>query len=88
MELEINDDRIECLWVRIRGKANKTHILVAVCCRPLNQDKEIVLFYKQLEDVSRLPALVLVGDFSLPDTCWELNTAEEAVQKVFNKCEE
>ncbi|KAJ7421906.1 hypothetical protein BTVI_15877 [Pitangus sulphuratus] len=43
--------------------------------RPPNQDDEgDELFYKQLANVSKSPALVLVGDFNLPDICWELNT--------------
>lgn len=31
MQIEINDDSAECLWVTIRGKANKADILVGVC---------------------------------------------------------
>lgn len=29
-----------CLWVRIRGKANSADIQVGVCYRPPNQDEE------------------------------------------------
>lgn len=28
VEIEVNDDKVECLWVRIRGKVNKDSILV------------------------------------------------------------
>lgn len=28
------DCDVECLWVRMRGKANDTHILFEVCYRP------------------------------------------------------
>ncbi|KAJ7415739.1 mitochondrial fission process protein 1 [Willisornis vidua] len=60
------------------GRANKADILVGVCYMPPNQDDEgDELFYKQLADVSKSPALVLVGDFNLPDICWELNTAKK-----------
>ncbi|KAJ7424170.1 hypothetical protein BTVI_07462 [Pitangus sulphuratus] len=46
--------------------------------RPPNQDDDgDELFYKQLADVSKSPVLVLVGDFKLPDICWELNIAEK-----------
>lgn len=31
IELQDGDDNVECLWVRIRGKGNKVHILVGVC---------------------------------------------------------
>ncbi|PKU30902.1 mitochondrial fission process protein 1 [Limosa lapponica baueri] len=47
--LELNDDDERCLWVRIRGKANKADIMVVICYRPLNQDQETdEIFYKQL----------------------------------------
>ncbi|GAB0209357.1 maestro heat-like repeat-containing protein family member 7 [Grus japonensis] len=36
LELDDGDERVECLWVRIRGKANKTDTMVGVCYRPLN----------------------------------------------------
>lgn len=41
--LEPNDgaDRVECLWIRIRGKANKADILMELCYRPTNQDQEV-----------------------------------------------
>ncbi|KAK4831654.1 hypothetical protein QYF61_018621 [Mycteria americana] len=68
LELHDGDDRVECLWVRIRGKANKSDIVVGVCYKPPNQDEETdELFYKQLGEASRSLALVLVGDFNLPD---------------------
>jgi len=33
------------------------------------------VFYKQLAEVARLPALVLMGDFNFPSICWKYNTA-------------
>ncbi|PKU33781.1 hypothetical protein llap_15914 [Limosa lapponica baueri] len=51
--LEFNDDdnRIECLWVRIR-KANKADIMVGVCYRSFNEDEEAdEIFYKQLGEI-------------------------------------
>ncbi|KAK4822039.1 hypothetical protein QYF61_006952 [Mycteria americana] len=84
LELDDGDDRVECLWVRIRGKANKADIVVGVCYRPPNQDKETgELFYKQLGEASRSLALVLVGDFNLPDVCWKYNTAERKQSRRF-----
>lgn len=74
-ELEIN--MVECLWLRIKGKANKAGILVGACHKPPNQNGEVdQLFDKQLENISQLPALVLVGAFNLPDTFWELSREE------------
>ncbi|KAJ7415203.1 mitochondrial fission process protein 1 [Willisornis vidua] len=76
--------KVETLWIRIRGKANKADVLVGVSCRPPNQDDEVDgFFYKQLADVSKLPALVLVSDFYLLDICWELNTAEKRQSRRF-----
>ncbi|KAK4819807.1 hypothetical protein QYF61_011601 [Mycteria americana] len=84
LELNDGDDRVECLWVRIRGKANKADIVVGVCYRPPNQDEETdELFYKELGEASRSLALVLVGDFNLPDVCWKYNIAERKQSRRF-----
>ena len=32
-ELHDCDDKVECLWVRMRGKANKADIVLGVCYR-------------------------------------------------------
>ncbi|GAB0207576.1 hypothetical protein GRJ2_003223300 [Grus japonensis] len=75
LELNNCDDKVECLWVRMRGKANKADILLGVCYRPPNQDEEAdEAFYKRLAEVSQSLALVLMGD--LPDVCWKYNIAE------------
>ncbi|KAK4810957.1 hypothetical protein QYF61_013365 [Mycteria americana] len=87
LELNDGDDRVECLWVRIKGKANKAGIVVGVCYRPPNQDEETdELFYKQLGEASQSLALVLVGDFNLPDVCWKYNTAERKQSRRFLEC--
>ncbi|KAK4811015.1 hypothetical protein QYF61_015719 [Mycteria americana] len=87
LEIDDGDDRVECLWVRIRGKANKADIVVGVCYRPPNQDEETDdLFYKKLGEASRSLALVLVGDFNLPDVCWKYNTAERKQSRRFLEC--
>ncbi|RMC05600.1 hypothetical protein DUI87_17685 [Hirundo rustica rustica] len=47
--IETKEDGVECLWVRIKGKANKADILLRVCYRPPNQEEEVDnLFYKQV----------------------------------------
>jgi len=38
IELSDCDDKVECLWVKMGGKANKPDILLGVSYRPLNQD--------------------------------------------------
>ncbi|GAB0208309.1 hypothetical protein GRJ2_003296600 [Grus japonensis] len=89
LELDDGDERVECLWIRIRGKANKADILLGVCYRPSNQDEEAdEIFYKQLGEVSQLLALVLMGDFNLPDVCWKYNTAERKQSRRFLECVE
>ncbi|TRZ06974.1 hypothetical protein HGM15179_020133 [Zosterops borbonicus] len=89
-------DRLE-MWARVnlmkfnkakcKGKANKADIILGVCYRPPDQEEEVDnLFYKQLENVSGSSALVLVGDFNLPDICWELNIAEKRQCRKFLEC--
>ncbi|KAK4826087.1 hypothetical protein QYF61_005046 [Mycteria americana] len=70
-----------------RGKASQADIMVGVCYGPPNQDEEAdEIFYKQLGEVSQLLALVLVGDFNLPDVCWRYNTAEREQSRRFLGC--
>jgi len=72
IELDNCDDKVGCLWVKMRGKANKADILLGVCYRPLNQNEEAdEVFCKRLAEVSQSLALVLMGDFNLPDICWK-----------------
>ena len=52
-ELITGDDKVESLWVKIRGRADKADILVDVCYRPPNQDEETdELFYEQLAEAA------------------------------------
>ncbi|KAK4823371.1 hypothetical protein QYF61_001719 [Mycteria americana] len=89
LELNDGDDRVECLWVRIRGKAKKADIMVGVCYRPPNQDEVAdKIFYKQLGEVSQSLALVLVRDFNLPGVCWKYNTVERKQSRRFLECVE
>ena len=67
-DLRVGNDKVECLWVRIRGKACRGDILVGVCYRPPNQDEEMdEAFCEQLAEVAQSSALILVGDFNFPD---------------------
>jgi len=58
IEIDNCDDKVECLWVKMRGKANKADILLGV-------------FYRLLAEVSLSLPLVLKGDFNLLDICWK-----------------
>jgi len=89
IELGNFDNKVECLWVKMRGKANKADLLLGVCYRPPNQDEEVdEVFYKRLAEVSQSVALVLVRDFNLPDICWKYNTAERKQSGRFLECVE
>ncbi|KAK4823212.1 LOW QUALITY PROTEIN: hypothetical protein QYF61_027359 [Mycteria americana] len=83
-ELSDYDDKVKCLWVRMKEKANKVDILLGVCYSLPNQDEEAdEAFYKQLAEVSQSLALILMGDFNLPDICWKYNTAGRKQSRRF-----
>jgi len=87
IELDDCDDQVEYFWVKMRGKANKADILLGVCSRPPKQDEEVnEVFYKRLAEVSQSLALVLMGDFNLPDICWKYSTAESKQSRRFLEC--
>lgn len=68
VELNAGSDKVDSLWVRIRGKANKADILVGVCYRSPNRDEEVdEALDKQMAEVTQLLAHVLIGKFKLPD---------------------
>ena len=51
-ELMTGDDKVESLWVKIRGRADKADILVGICYTP-NQDEETdEVFYEQLAEAA------------------------------------
>ncbi|RMC00455.1 hypothetical protein DUI87_23065 [Hirundo rustica rustica] len=81
--IENNDDEVESLWVKIKGKANKADILLGVCYRPPNQDEEVDnLLYKQLNNVSASSALVLGLVGGARDQNGPLVIQEEAVREL------
>ena len=71
------------------GKACRSDSLVGVCYRAPNRYEEIdEVFYEQLAEIVQSPALVLVGDFNFPDTCWKYNTVQRKQSKRFLECVE
>ncbi|GAB0203307.1 hypothetical protein GRJ2_002796300 [Grus japonensis] len=85
-ELSVGDDMVESLWVRIKGQANKGDVVVGVYYRPPSQDDATdELFFKELREASRSTALVLMGDFNLPDVNWEHHTADTSRSRSFLK---
>ncbi|CAM4677035.1 unnamed protein product [Caretta caretta] len=54
------------------------------CYRPPDQGDEVdEAFFRQLTEVTRSQALVLMGDFNHPDICWESNTAVHTQSRKF-----
>ena len=39
-QLAAVDDKVESVWVRIKGRADMADILVGICYRPQNKDEE------------------------------------------------
>jgi len=62
-------------WVRINGPAKVDNIVVGVCYRPHDQEELEEPFFRQLEEVSHLQALIFLGQFNHPDTHWRENSA-------------
>jgi len=53
VELNDCDDEVDCLWVKMRGKATKADILLGVCYRPPNQHAGVgEVFCRRLAEVS------------------------------------
>ena len=66
-ELLTGDNKVESLWVKIGGRVDKADILVGVCYRPPNQDEETdEMFYEQLAEATRSPALSSWGTSTSP----------------------
>ena len=56
-----NEERVESLWVRIKGQAHKGDITVDVYYRPPDQEEVDEAFYKQLKAASQSQAWFLWG---------------------------
>ena len=88
-ELMAGDNKVESLWVKTRGRSDKSDILVGVCYRWLNQDEEIdEVFYKHLAEAARSPALVLMGNFNFPDIRRKYNLVQKKQSRRFLECME
>ena len=52
-EHKYSEDKVECLCVTIRGKANRTDVVVGVYYRPPNQHREVdEILCRHLEEIS------------------------------------
>jgi len=82
--LGADEERVESLWVRIKGQAHMGDITVGVYYRPPDQEEEIdEAFYRQLQTASQSQVLVLLGDFNYPDISWEDHTARHSQSRRF-----
>lgn len=71
IEPTVGGEMAESVWVRIKRRAKRADAIVRVYYRPPSQDDNTnELFFKELRDISRSAALVLMGNFN-----WEYHTA-------------
>ncbi|PKU31477.1 dtw domain-containing protein 2 [Limosa lapponica baueri] len=82
--LGMDEELIENLWVRIKGRTSKDIIIALVCYRPLNQVNEAL--YRQIGEASHLQDLILMGDFNHPNTCWRDSKAGHKQSRRFLEC--
>lgn len=71
IEIGDEDDKVECIWVRITGNVSRADVMVGVCWRPPSQEQADEVFHKQLAEAAQSTAFLLVGDFNLPVVCWK-----------------
>ena len=72
------DDKVECLWLRVRGKANKADIVLGVCYRPPDKVEETdESSYKWLAVVTQSSVLVLVVGLQLSRCLLEIQHGRE-----------
>jgi len=74
--LRNSHDQVKSLWVKIKDRSSKGHLVAGVCYRPSDQEEAVdKAFLLQLQEVLRSRAPVLMGDFSHPDICWDSGLA-------------
>jgi len=70
LSLKNSHKQVERLWVRIRDRGNKGDLVMGVYYRLPDQGEPTdEAFFLQLQEASRSQFVVLLGDFSHPDTC-------------------
>jgi len=68
--LGMDEEPMESLRVKIKGRAGTGDIRLGVCYRPPEQDERAdEAFYRHIRESSRSKALVLMGDFSHSNIC-------------------
>lgn len=80
MELTAGNCTVKSLWIRIKGQTK--NVDVGDFCRPPSQDADAdELFFEELRGTSTATALVLMGDFSLPEIMWENHPGHKLPKK-------
>ena len=73
--LRNSHNQVKRLWVKIKDWSSKGHLVAGVCYRPNDQEEAVdAAFLLQLQEVSCLRALVLMGDFNHLDICCNSDT--------------
>ncbi|GAB0210050.1 hypothetical protein GRJ2_003470800 [Grus japonensis] len=91
MELSLKNSnvQVESLWVKIRDQGNKGNFVVGVYYKPPGQEEKVdEEFFLQLQEASRLQALILIGDFNHPDICWKSGTMNCKQSRKLLECVE
>ncbi|GAB0177908.1 hypothetical protein GRJ2_000256100 [Grus japonensis] len=87
LHLGMEEEPTKSLWVRIKGSTGAGDIIAGVCYRlPDQGDRADEALYRQVGAASHSQALVLMGDFSHPDSCWRDNAAEHKQSRKFPEC--
>ena len=82
--LGMDEEPALSLWVMTSGQTNMVDVVVGVCYRPPDQEKEVDgTLLRQLEEASRSQALVFMEDFNHPDICWKNHAAGHKQSRRF-----
>ena len=87
LSLKNSHKQVRSLQVRIRDRGNKGDLVVGVYYRLPDQGEPTdEAFFLQLQEASCSQFLVLLGDFSHPDTCWQSSTVSCRQSRRFLEC--
>ena len=87
MSLKNSQEEVKSLWVGIRDRGDKGNLVVGVYYRPPDQGEPAdEAFFLQLQEASRSKALILLGDFNHPATCWKSNRVSCRQSRRFLEC--
>ncbi|PKU38936.1 hypothetical protein llap_10761 [Limosa lapponica baueri] len=83
----VDDECVESLWVRSKGRANMGDTVLGVYYRPPDQEEKVnEAVYRQQEIASQSQALVLMGSFDYSDIWCKDSTARHTQSRRFLQC--